>query len=620
MWDRSGSRPQLLDRRTVRDVIAENVAAFANADGGTLLVGIEDDGSPTGHAYAEEAVDEFALVGSRRLRPPVNVEFARVPLDDVEVLVFSVPMAPEAVMVVGNGFPTRVVDTVVREPQEVINARKQAYRQVGWEQRVRPEATLDDLDLDLARSILRGAATGERSVQEQLIRYGLAHHAAPSGLQLTNGALLLFARASTLRWHPRAGVRLFRVDGTERSHGTSRNVTQIARLDLPVSSLITQTRAALQAQIPRSEKLHDLFFRELPEYPELAWQEALVNAVAHRDYADQTREVEVWLYDNRMEVSSPGDLVAPVTLDALRSRRPVHASRNPLIVRVLVDVGLMREEGEGVPRMYEEMQASFLRPPQFELEDGTFTVTFLNEPVFEGPTPEWASVVDGLSLTDAQRRILLARPDSFTNEDYRQLNDVDRDRAYREIQQLVDRGVVSPPSRTGPGATYHISPDLYSTRAWLEARLPKLRVFLTDHEFVKNADYRDLFGVSRYTAVRELQRLVEEGFLELVGERRGSRYLAGPSMRGLPPRAQCPASMARLRTESMIDAARIAQNQAGISAERMRSSCSRRATRRSTWRRSLRMRSTSTREAGSPCMGRTVARRSWPVLRYHRSR
>lgn len=532
VWDRSSAAPRLLERRTVRDLIAENVAAFANADGGTLLLGVEDDGTPTGHGYPDDAVNDFALVGTRRLQPAVNVDLSRVTVNGQEVLAFSVPMAAEAVMVEGNGFPTRVVDSVVREPQEAINARKQSYRQVGWEQRVRPEARLQDLDLELARRTLQGAVAGARSVEDQLVRYGLAHHAGPASLQLTNGALLLFAHDSTVRWHPRAGLRLFRVNGTERVHGTDRNVTQIARFDLPISTLLTQARSVLHAQIPRSEKLHDLFFRELPEYPELAWQEALVNAVAHRDYADQTREVEVWLYDNRMEVSSPGDLVAPVTLDALRSRRPVHASRNPLIVRVLVDVGLMREEGEGVPRMYEEMQASFLQPPELALSDNTFTVTFSNEPVFEGPTLEWAGVVDRLPITSAQRRILLARPEAFTNEDYRQLNDVDRDRAYREIQQLVDAGVVTPPDRPGPGASYHISPDLYSARGWLEARVPRLREFLRDHPFVKNADYRELFGVSRYVAVRELQRLVEEGYLELVGERRGSRYLAGP---GMPP-------------------------------------------------------------------------------------
>ncbi|MDQ1657765.1 MAG: ATP-dependent helicase RecG [Actinomycetota bacterium] len=64
----------------------------------------------------------------------------------------------------------------------------------------------------------------------------------------------------------------------------------------------------------------------------------------------------------------------------------------------------------------------------------------------------------------------------------------------------------------------------------LEARLPTLRGFLATHDFVKNADYRGLFGVSRSVALRELQRVAKEGFLEMVGERGGAHYVPGPRL------------------------------------------------------------------------------------------
>ena len=100
-------------------------------------------------------------------------------------------------------------DHVTREPQEVINERKQVYRRVGYEQRFRTDATLDDLD----------------------------------------PAFLLFARAPALRWHPRAGLRLFRVAGTSRQHGRRRNVTQVGRADPPLARAIRtlneQTRQLL---------------------------------------------------------------------------------------------------------------------------------------------------------------------------------------------------------------------------------------------------------------------------------------------------------------------------------------------------------------------------------------
>ncbi|HHW14279.1 MAG TPA: hypothetical protein GXX28_05005 [Firmicutes bacterium] len=63
--------------------------------------------------------------------------------------------------------------------------------------------------------------------------------------------------------------------------------------------------------------------------------------MAHRDYGNQALGIEVWFYEDRMEVISPGTLIPPVTVEALMSRRPVHASRNPLIVRVLVEAGFM---------------------------------------------------------------------------------------------------------------------------------------------------------------------------------------------------------------------------------------------------------------------------------------
>lgn len=219
LWDLAGDTPRVLARRIVRDFIAENVAAFANADGGTLVLGADDDGRPSGHAYPDEALEEFFAVPERRLRPALGVESQRMTIDGNDLLVMQVPSHTEAVMVVGNGFPYRVGDKVVREPQEVINERKQAYRRVGFEQRVQTEATAEDLDLELVRRFLGNAARGDRPVMELLAIYGLVASSA-QGLKVTNAALLLFGKPPAVRWHPRAGIRFCRVRGTERKHGS----------------------------------------------------------------------------------------------------------------------------------------------------------------------------------------------------------------------------------------------------------------------------------------------------------------------------------------------------------------------------------------------------------------
>jgi len=524
LWDREGDAPRRLGRRVVRDKIADVVAAFANADGGTLILGVEDDGTPSGHNYPAEAIDGFVDVPTSRLRPAVRCRTQRITLDGHELVVLEVPMSPEAVMVEGNGFPYRIGDQVHREPQEVINARKEAYRAVGYEQRFRPEASLDDLDPDLVGRFLAGTPLSARTPEGILEHFGLIQPRS-GGWGITNAALLLFGRPPLARWHPRAGLRFFRVKGTERRHGSRRNVTQGARIELPLAEAIAEAHRLAEQQIGRSEKLHDLFFRETPEYPGFAWQEAIVNAFAHRDYEVQSQEIEVWFYADRMEVKSPGELVPPVSLQALRARRPVHASRNPLLVRVLAEAGLMREEGEGVPRMFEEMHESFLRAPQLDLADGVFTVTLRNEPIFSGPSPEWKALVDALPVELPQKRALLAHPEGFSNGDYQTLNQVDRDEAYRQIQEIVARGVVRAAEKPGRGAVYRIAEDLLEQRAFLDRRVPKLREFFARRSRLKNADYRELFGLTRYASLRELRQLVDQGFLRLEGERRGAHYL-----------------------------------------------------------------------------------------------
>jgi len=521
LWNHKTAPPRPVAKTKVREIVAEYVAAFANADGGTLVLGIEDDGSPTGHSFKAEDIASFVAAPTRRLRSPLSCDHQLLQIEEQEVLVIEVPRAPRAVMVAGGGFPYRIGDQVVAESEEVINALKREYLERGVEQRL-VDATVDDVDLSL---LPEGAAGPGWLAARGLV---LPRGGSPAVMR---GAVLLAGRPPMVRWHPACSVRVFSVAGTEVRHGADRNVTQVERLDLPIAALIPAAYAVARAQIRRSEKLHDLFFREVPEYPTFAWQEAIVNAVAHRDYADQGRGVEIWFFDDRMEVLSPGAPVAPVTVEALRAGTPTHASRNPLIARVLVELGLMREAGEGIPRMFDEMERSFLLAPEFDVTaDQRFLVRLRNTPVFETADDGWRHLVERHTTSDAHARVLLAHPGGFTNEQYRDINTVDRDEAYRQIQDMVNAGVVLPADRAGRGATYHLSPALLQAGSWFTARIPEIQRFLSSHRRLTNADYRRMFGVTRWVAVGELRRLVDEKLLVLVGERRGAHYIAGPAM------------------------------------------------------------------------------------------
>ena len=106
----------------------------------------------------------------------------------------------------------------------------------------------------------------------------------------------------------------------------------------------------------------------------------------------------------------------------MRCRARVHVSRNPRIARVLTELGVMREQGEGIPRMFAEMEESYLPLPEFEADDHSFAVTLRNRPIFDVGDPEWIQHLRSLPVNNRQRRILAARKGAgFTNGEYGRL-------------------------------------------------------------------------------------------------------------------------------------------------------------------------------------------------------
>lgn len=403
----------------------------------------------------------------------------------------------------------------------------------SYERQVRPDATVDDLDVELAASFLAGTPGGNvKSAFEGLERYGLI---APSGegWQVTNAALLLFAREPADRWHPQAGIAVFRVTGTRRVTGRAGNVNRAGRADPPLARAVDEIRRIARTQIRRSDALRDIFYRDLPEYPDEAWQEALINAIAHRDYELQDRRAELWFFDDRMEVSSPGELPEPVTIDTLREGKPGAAARNPLMARVLADAGYMRAEGRGFARMRASMAASFLRRPKLDEKGVVFSVKLYKEPTYETAGPGWNYLVRRLPVSGDQKRILIARPDGFSHIDYQQLNAVHEDEAKKRVQELVERDIVSRDFDTGDEVTRcYLTAELDEARWFLEDRLPALREHFRKDPWLRSSDYRKLFEINVRDAGKEIAQLVKLGFLRPEGRGRGARYMPTAALRG----------------------------------------------------------------------------------------
>ena len=175
--------------------------------------------------------------------------------------------------------------------------------------------------------------------------------------KLTVAGALLFAQDPSVMM-PQARVRVLRYDGVRMETGERLNITKERTFCGPLPKVIEGAYALVSSMLRDFQFLGpDGKFQTVPEYPEFAWFEGLVNAVTHRDYAFRGDYVRVSMFDDRLEIVSPGPLPNIVTLDNMRETR---YSRNPRIARTLVEFGWVRELNEGIPRIYSEMQGMLL--------------------------------------------------------------------------------------------------------------------------------------------------------------------------------------------------------------------------------------------------------------------
>lgn len=518
-YDKSRTPPQRLNARDVARQIAETLCAMANADGGTLLVGQEDAredgavGEITGADYGEATLAQIRDAGDRLVVPPLrNVSLREGFENNKRLRLFGIEARPTTHHLTDGRCLLRIGDR--NEPFSEVEIARIKERQSPYERVLVPAATLDDLDADaLAWFAEKVGWAGEPA--PLLNEYNLF-----DGTHLNRAALLLFARRPG-RWHDHTDVTIVRYAGKERGLGPNYRATKPVRIEEPLVRLIERAHAELGGQLVKRVGLRDLFFEEEMEYPAFAWQEAVVNAVAHRDYLLGGAGIEVWLFDDRLEVRSPGEPLVP--LETLQRGGGGHYSRSPLVARVLIDSGYMREQGEGIPRIFREMEAADLLPPIFALDDIRFVVTLRNTPVYDAETRHWLRRFAPLDLSLDQKRVLAfakSRGLRFTNRDVQKLLRLDPYTARNLIRALISKRIARLTEPRGRIYEIVVQPDDEPLPATVAVLLPAFE----QQDTLPNRVLRQIWDLAPTSALERARTLVEAEWLEPAGRGRASGY------------------------------------------------------------------------------------------------
>lgn len=443
-------KPENKKPRLVKSIcsdIAEALVSFANADGGSVIIGVEDDGRITGIPHSEDDIQIMLNAVNTHVyhnqKLPLN-SVNKLMLDGKQVLYFSVNKGTTMIYQLPDGRCVRRKDkSTIPASVDQIQFERQEIKSREFDGQFVDGAGVIDLDLKLLQGIADQYIKG-LSIERYLQQIGLAEY-AENGLRLKQAALLLFA-TDINRWHPRCQVRFLKVNGNVIQPAPHYNIISDDWVTGNIFKLVIKAWEHLRSYLAyKTEFGENSQFEQKYIYPEDAVREAILNAIAHRDYSI-ANAIEIYIFNDRMEIKSPGALLSTLTIKNLYELEGSHESRNALIARVLRENKLMRELGEGMKRIFSLMQEQELAKPELYSNGSWFKVTLSNKTIFNAKEIEWLRYFEPYNLTQNQKQIIMlgfGDKEISPNDIFKALNisNTETEPFTREVTALIKMGI-----------------------------------------------------------------------------------------------------------------------------------------------------------------------------------
>lgn len=423
--------------------ILKTSCAFANTHGGKILVGVKNDGTFIGLPEQElDSIQQRIVQALHQLQPSpmyhldiVNDSGVHTVQVEIEPMMYGTLCSFQGSIYFRHGSVTERADGHVL--QDLLSKRK-----IFEFDRIQSRVVVKELDLRAIEYYLKNRNPEMMFSETDLDKYLVGMGVLPQFRStVVNNAGVIF-------FHPRPSDVLSQVE-IKLARFKSTTPTQVIDavfISGPMLSLLNEAEAFIQRNTKVSFEFKGMDRIEVPEYPIRAIREALVNAVAHRDYFDNNA-IQVNIFSNRIEFLNPGQLPDGMTLEELGA---YSVQRNPLIYKLLRDVHKVEGLAIGIPKMREDLMNGGYPPPSFTIMGGRFFRLTIFNKEFSGM--EW--------LNEMQRSIIrIARRDGhITTDAIVQELHAPRSTVMDQINGLVEKGVLKKVGKT-KGTKYHLGSE-----------------------------------------------------------------------------------------------------------------------------------------------------------------
>ncbi|KAF5434005.1 ATP-dependent DNA helicase RecG [Candidatus Methanophagaceae archaeon] len=416
----------------LKEELGQAISAFSNANGGSILIGISDAGTCIGVEIGRNTLEELANYIKRNTDPAIFPSMKTEQIENKEIVVIEVKVGSEKPVFFRNHAYKRVGKTNQRiSSSEIRKLAKESGERIYWDEQVCEGVNFGDINERKVKWFLKDARkqrglnlSEDAPIEEALMKLKLLRNG-----KLTNAALLLFFKEPMVL---QSEVKCIRFSGNE----PIKPYTDFQTIEGTVFDLVDKAEDFVLRNIRKSIRLvpGKVQREEKYEYPPDAIREAVVNAVAHRDYESPSK-VQVRIFDDRIEIWSPGTLPDVITIEDLR-REHVSVPRNPLLFKQLFWVKYVEDVGGGTLDMISQCRDWGIPEPVFEHISGAFVVTFR--------LPPTVGDLERLGLNERQIKAMdyIVKKGSISNKEYTSLNSISRKTATIDLTQLVTKGLL----------------------------------------------------------------------------------------------------------------------------------------------------------------------------------
>jgi ATP-dependent DNA helicase RecG len=521
----------------------EPLSAFANrTGGGVILFGLDESRNfeIVGVGNAHRLQEEIGHLANADMEPALRPEFTVEEIEGkivvaVEVFELTAALRPCFYRPAGlqRGSYIRVGNTNRLMTDYEIFGYVSARTQPAFDEEPIRDATIENLDRLKLEDYLaqlkrtRPYATYLNQPFEQALAQLHVVREVDGVLHPTLAGLLMFGKYPQ-EFEIQLVITFLQYFGATETEATPRGERFLdnRKFEGTIPEIVDSAVNQVLANIRKSSLIEGIYRQDIPEYPERAVREAIVNAIAHRDYSHFVRGsyIQIRLFADRLEIQSPGGLYGNVTEDTIENEQ---STRNRLLMRMMEDLHLVENRGSGIRSMLEAMRQANLEPPRFQDRRSSFWVIFRNHTLMSPPAIAWLNQFAGLPLNDHQRLALvyLRHNEQMTNSDYQRLNHVDSVTANRELRGLVQAGLTKQHStRRWAYYTLNLPAEEKVTPPSLSNE-EKILAYVREHGSIRRTECQQLLGITKNQVRYILQKMYRQGLLRLAGSRKGAKYV-----------------------------------------------------------------------------------------------